>query len=152
MSGRPMRRCPVIGCPTLVVSGRCAVHQQQRRRESDARRPNANQRLYTTAWSKARTAYLAKHPLCVTCLSLGQHKPATVVDHSTPHRGDQTIFWDSSRWVGLCARHHNQKTATQDGGFGRRPYKGANGFGTGGHKPFRNSKSSSGRFLRGDRG
>lgn len=59
---------------------------------------------------------------------------ATVVDHVIPHRLKQAIdsgdparieaarklFWDSDgNWCSLCKRHHDIKTATEDGGFGR---------------------------------
>ncbi len=44
---------------------------------------------------------------------------ADVVDHIIPHKGDQSLFWDSSNWQPLCKHHHDQKTAREDGGFGR---------------------------------
>ncbi len=47
---------------------------------------------------------------------------ATDVDHIQPHRGDMTLFWDSSNWQPLCHRHHAQKTAREDGGFGNTPH------------------------------
>ncbi|MBB3934280.1 hypothetical protein [Aureimonas phyllosphaerae] len=34
-------------------------------------------------------------------------KPAKHVHHSTPHRGNPALFWDRTRWVGLCQTHHN---------------------------------------------
>lgn len=45
--------------------------------------------------------------------------PATVVDHVIPHKGDKKFFWDENNWQPLCKRHHDIKTATEDGGFGR---------------------------------
>jgi 5-methylcytosine-specific restriction protein A len=43
------------------------------------------------------------------CLSKGIGLPyATVVDHTTPHRGDMTLFWDERNWQGLCATHHSK--------------------------------------------
>lgn len=74
--------------------------------------------LYGPAWRKARAAFLRKHPLCKHCEAHGRVTAASVVDHLVPHRGDPVIFWDSARWVPLCKRHHDQKTASQDGGFG----------------------------------
>lgn len=86
----------------------------------------AAQRGYGYKWQQARDGYLAKHPHCVMCLGelgmmdmqpddvvvecarRGLPVPvATVVDHSVPHRGDMTIFWDRSLWQSLCARHHD---------------------------------------------
>jgi 5-methylcytosine-specific restriction protein A len=68
-------------------------------------------------------AFLAEHPLCVD--PYGSHGPtlavATVVDHIVPHKGDAERFWDSEHnWQALCKRCHDRKTATEDGGFGRR--------------------------------
>lgn len=84
-------------------------------------RPNATDRGYTYRWKQARLAFLAANPLCVRCKEKTPSvtTEATVVDHSIPHRGDMTLFWDSSLWIALCTRCHNVKTATEDGAFGR---------------------------------
>ncbi|WP_231555339.1 HNH endonuclease [Paracoccus sanguinis] len=34
--------------------------------------------------------------------------PADVVDHITPHRGDEALFWNWSNWQALCAPCHNR--------------------------------------------
>ncbi len=60
---------------------------------------------------------MRKHPLCVHCDGEGIVEPATVVDHVTPHKGDKTLFWDSSNWQALCKRHHDIKTY-REGSFG----------------------------------
>lgn len=65
------------------------------------------QRGYGYKWQKARLNHLDLHPLCAYCESEGRVMAATVVDHSTPHRGDMTIFWDRSQWVSLCAHCHS---------------------------------------------
>lgn len=44
--------------------------------------------------------------------------PASVVDHRIPHRGDMTLFWDSSNWQSMAKTCHDKKTAREDGGFG----------------------------------
>lgn len=64
--------------------------------------------------------YLREHPLCVMCEREGFLKAATEVDHITPHRGNQELFWDESNWQGLCRKHHSEKTAREDGGFGNK--------------------------------
>ena len=69
--------------------------------------------MRSTAWRDARSAFLAEHPACARCGA-----PATVVDHTVPHRGDPVLFWDRRRWQALCASCHGRKTAAQDGGFG----------------------------------
>ena len=76
------------------------------------------QRGYGYAWQKARAGHLANSPLCVMCERDGRVTLATVVDHSTPHRGDMKLFWDSSNWQALSKECHDKKTAREDGGFG----------------------------------
>lgn len=63
-------------------------------------------RGYNYAWRKARGQHLYDNPLCVQCEAEGRVTIATVVDHVDPHRGNQQIFWDRSRWQSLCAHHH----------------------------------------------
>ncbi len=83
---------------------RSTVEQQ---RDNDSRRDSARQRGYTTAWQKARLAYLAQHPLCVFCARDGRVTAAAVVDHLEAHHGDHDKFWDSGNWQSLCKRHHD---------------------------------------------
>lgn len=71
-------------------------------------RPSPRRRGYDSRWDRARAAFLVAHPHCVTCAQAGRVTPARHVHHSTPHRGDMTIFWDRSRWVPLCEEHHNR--------------------------------------------
>ena len=87
----------------------------------------STERGYGYKWQKAREAYLKERPFCVYCLraavipastmleemqgciSKGIAFPyAQVVDHKTPHRGDERLFWDRENWQGLCFKHHNQ--------------------------------------------
>lgn len=85
-------------------------------RHDPAPRLNSTQRGYGYKWQQAREGWLRKHPLCVMC-----EKPtmAKEVDHKIPHKGDMVLFWDSSNWQSLCKSHHSEKTAREDGGFGR---------------------------------
>ncbi|MCO8251123.1 HNH endonuclease signature motif containing protein [Comamonas thiooxydans] len=62
----------------------------------------AAQRGYGYKWQQARAQYLLEHPLCVMC------EAATVVDHITPHRGDQSLCWRGSNWQPLRATHHSR--------------------------------------------
>lgn len=57
----------------------------------------------------ARAAFLALHPLCACC-----HALATVVDHITPHRGDDALFWNRLNWQPLCAPCHNRKKQREE--------------------------------------
>ena len=56
-------------------------------------------------WTKASREFLSQHPVCVRCGA-----PATAVDHIIPHRGDESLFWDSGNWQPLCFKCHQLKT------------------------------------------
>lgn len=103
-----------------MESGYCTKHQRPRERDShyDRERGTAAQRGYNAAWRRARLAFLRQHPWCVMCEQEGKLVPAEVVDHVIPHKGDYERFWDLSNWQALCKRHHDSKTAREDGGFG----------------------------------
>lgn len=90
-----------------------------RRRRLRDRRPSAHARGYDAKWQAAAKAFLREHPLCVRHLVRELLVAATVVDHIRPHRGDYDLFWDRTNWQSLCKRCHDQKTAREDGGFGR---------------------------------
>ena len=68
--------------------------ERKAKAEHDKNRPNANQRGYTYKWHKARTRFIKQNPLCIHCDAKGIIRPATEVDHITPHRGDMELFWD----------------------------------------------------------
>ncbi|MEK4364922.1 HNH endonuclease [Paenibacillus sp. FSL M8-0212] len=51
------------------------------------------------------------------CESEGQGTTTTVADHTTPHKGDDILFWDLNNWQALCKRCHDIKTVTQNDGF-----------------------------------
>jgi 5-methylcytosine-specific restriction protein A len=75
-------------------------------------------RWYKTAhWARTRAAVLARDPICKIC----NRFPSTVADHIKPHKGDHAKFVESLNLQGLCAACHNEKTAREDGGFGRAP-------------------------------
>lgn len=130
------RPCTYPGCGKLVRdgTGRCDAHKRVERQQFDAQRGSAHERGYTSAWQRARDAYLKHHPLCVHCQSQGRAEAATVVDHIRPHRlkdamdsGDQqridqarALFWDRDNWQPLCKPHHDRKTAREDSAFARR--------------------------------
>lgn len=76
-------------------------------------RKNSFERGYDARWRKARVRFLGANPLCVHCLSTGRTTVAVVVDHITPHRGDQGLFWDEANWQALCVICHNRKSASE---------------------------------------
>ena len=76
-------------------------------------RANSTQRGYDRRRRKARSGFLRSNPFCVTCAKDDRYITATVVDHITPHRGDQDLFWDTDNWQALCKPCHDRKTATE---------------------------------------
>jgi 5-methylcytosine-specific restriction endonuclease McrA len=75
-------------------------------------------RGYGYRWQRAREQHLAQHPLCVMCQAEGRVTAATVVDHITPHRGNEALFWDRSNWQSLCASHHSGEKQREENGNG----------------------------------
>jgi 5-methylcytosine-specific restriction protein A len=110
MPSKPLKPCNKVGCPNLTRERYCDSHKSL----ANNYRGTAAQRGYGARWRRARAYYLAQHPICVRCGDI-----ATVVDHSTPHKGDTVLFWDKSNWQSLCKQCHDRKTAIEDGGFGR---------------------------------
>ena len=65
-------------------------------------------RLYDTQrWKRRRAAFLRAHPLCRFCEATSRVTLATLVDHKTPHKGDETLFWDQTNWQSLCKPCHD---------------------------------------------
>jgi len=62
-------------------------------------------------WRMLRLRQLKDHPLCQKCLQLGIVKPAKVVHHVEPHRGDWMKF-NNSPLESLCKECHDQHTAS----------------------------------------
>lgn len=53
--------------------------------------------------------------MCAMCTKAGRATLATVVDHKTPHKGDQELFWDEGNWQPLCKTHHDRDKAEEEG-------------------------------------
>lgn len=73
---------------------------------------------YNYRWRQFRAKFLERSPLCVRCQAEGKVVVATVLDHIIPHRGNSELFWRKGNHQPLCASHHSQKTALEDGGIG----------------------------------
>ena len=112
--------CHKGGCYATALPG---LHYGAAHRELEAswgKRPaprrgksTAWHHLYASArWRRESREFLAEYPACVLC---GQ--PAKVVDHITPHRGDEALFWDKSNWQPLCWKHHSAKTLGENNFF-----------------------------------
>ena len=98
----PLKADRICTCGKRVPYRTKCICNIVRRREYDDRRPTSTQRGYDGKWTKARAIFLLNNPLCAMC-----GKPAKVVDHIKPHRGDKTIFWARTNWQSLCLHHHN---------------------------------------------
>lgn len=101
-----MRAARICSCGKVVPPGAacpCQVSRDAARKARfDKTRPNSSQRGYNGTWAKARKEYLTRQPFCARCGAR-----ANVVDHKIPHRGDQAIFWDKTRWQPLCTPCHS---------------------------------------------
>jgi 5-methylcytosine-specific restriction protein A len=102
--GKPPHLCTcgkIVGhgvqCPCKLPAIRA------RKAKADANRPTASQRGYNHEWRKARVQWLKVYP---TCTHAGCSAKATTVDHITPHKGDDKLFWDKTNWQSLCTTHH----------------------------------------------
>jgi 5-methylcytosine-specific restriction protein A len=112
---RAAKVCSRPGCANLVT-GRgslCVEHERARQRSQFHRRKQAGRITdYGPEWPVVRNEYILNHPFCVVCGG-----PATQVDHITPvSKGGSILDWGNLQ--SLCHRHHSQKTARHDGGFG----------------------------------
>jgi hypothetical protein len=94
-------------------------------RPSATGRLSARERGYTWEWEKARAAFLAEpgNQFCMKCQERKLLNPGTmhmdgsietnprriglVVNHKTPHRGDQKLFWDRINGEPLCHDDHD---------------------------------------------
>lgn len=96
------------------------VQKRQHGAAHDRQRPSASKRGYDAAWKKLRRLILAAEPLCRMCKAEGRITLAQVVDHIVPIAQAPELRLDQSNCQPLCHHHHNVKTSTEDGGFGRR--------------------------------
>jgi 5-methylcytosine-specific restriction protein A len=108
----PVRGSRICSCGKLVASGTPCVCEKQRATERKARfdkkRPSARQRGYTAEWQRESKAFLAL-PQNHYC-ACGCGRRADMVDHITPHKGNQRLFWDRNNWQPMAARPcHNSK-------------------------------------------
>lgn len=70
-------------------------------------RLSARDRGYTPAWDRAASQFKRDNPHCRGCAAIGTRTPASVVDHTIPHKGDQTLFWSKANWQPACRHHHD---------------------------------------------
>ena len=93
--------------PVMPPTFRVGRSKRERDREADARRGSARERGYTAEWDRSARDHLKANPLCRYCALDGLVRPAGLVDHLYPHKGDQDLFWDARYWVSSCDPCHN---------------------------------------------
>jgi 5-methylcytosine-specific restriction endonuclease McrA len=77
------------------------------RKAADRRRGSARARGYSAHWDRTSRGFLAAHPLCLCCQTVGVIRPARVTDHTVPHHGDMARFWDPANWQPGCEPCHD---------------------------------------------
>jgi 5-methylcytosine-specific restriction endonuclease McrA len=104
MPFRAPRVCGYCGGahPSGERCGKVAAMDRERKARFDKTRPTARARGYTAKWERESKAYLAVHGSCRRC-----GRAASLVDHTTPHKGDQRLFWDRRNWQPLCTPCHS---------------------------------------------
>lgn len=68
-------------------------------------------------WKVKSEEFRKRNPLCVSCLAKGIVKASQVADHVTPHKGDETVFWDGQLQA-LCKDCHDLKSIVEDASAG----------------------------------
>ena len=117
MPTKAKRQCTYPGCYKLVVSSRCAAHPYRVDRNPDVKRMYNSKQWQIIRRTQLRLAVipsLADYPLCAMCYREGNLVRATEVDHISPHRGDETKFFEGP-FQCLCKRHHSSKTKAELG-------------------------------------
>ena len=112
---RSKHPCSYPGCPLLTTESLCEVHKKPERKKYDDSRGTSAERGYNSSWRNERKRFLGQYPLCAECLKDNVIATAQIVDHVIPHKGDHILFWDENNWQSLCKRHHDIKTAKEDG-------------------------------------
>lgn len=111
---------PTIPMLKLSTAAPAAVGTGQGWREGVV---SSTARGYGYRWQQARARFLQTHPLCCFCERDGKTSLATVVDHKTPHRGDEAKFWDKANWQPLCTTHHSGEKQRQEAAMGPGGYR-----------------------------
>jgi 5-methylcytosine-specific restriction protein A len=114
MPFKPKRPCSFPGCPKLTHDRFCEEHQKltDKQYEKYQRDPIVKKR-YNRTWKRIRDRYIAAHPLCEKCASLGRVTPAQEVHHIKPLSQGGTN--DVDNLMSLCTSCHSEITAREGG-------------------------------------
>ena len=98
-------------CGGLIRSNVCTECGPKKTRSKVKRE---HHKLYDTQrWRRASKLFRAYNALCVMCEQAGRIKPASLVDHVMPHKGDVELFWDETNWQSLCWKCHGVKSQAE---------------------------------------
>ncbi len=95
---RPCRTCGQVGC------------QQHGPKEADRDNVDVRRWYRTARWTALKQRVRAEQPLCDECQQEGRVALGTQTDHTVPHRGNPTLFWDRANLRNKCEKHHGRKT------------------------------------------
>ena len=99
-------------CGGRITNGVCdRCGPSKRNNAYDRQRGSAAERGYDYTWQQFRLSYLAMHPLCVDCEREGRAEAATDIHHRQKLRDRPELKYEESNLMGLCKRHHDQRTA-----------------------------------------
>jgi len=112
MAMRPLKACPVPGCPNRVTRGRCEQHTRQSQRLASSHQASRHERGYDNRWAAYARSFLAANPNCRDIYAVhGQFgKFADLVDHIIPASVAPELFWEPSNHQSLCTTCHRRKT------------------------------------------
>jgi len=118
MPFKPKRPCSHPGCPKLVDGRFCKEHQKLTDKQYETyQRDPAVKKRYGRNWKRIRDRYIATHPLCEKCASLGKITPAEEVHHIKPLSQGGTN--DVDNLMSLCTSCHSEITAREGGRWGK---------------------------------
>jgi 5-methylcytosine-specific restriction protein A len=71
------------------------------------KRPAYTKWYKTAIWQRLRNRQLSREPLCRYCAKHDITKPANIVDHIKPHKGDAALFFCLENLQSLCKVCHD---------------------------------------------
>jgi len=84
----------------------CPDHERQKERTRYNR--DSRKWYYTQQWKDLRHQVMVEQHY--TCAECGHVELSLDIDHITPHRGNEALFWDRRNLAGLCHTCHARKT------------------------------------------
>lgn len=102
--------CRYPCCSGFAIEGQCYCEKHYKPRVPFVNATRANDLFYQSQqWRKLRTQALEKTPFCCICGATTNLS----VDHITPPRGNEELFFDPYNLQVLCSACHNFKTSCE---------------------------------------